>query len=108
MPFSSAEEVFQKMPEAFDPAAAGSLEAVFQFNFSDEGQGPWNVVIKDGACQVAPGTHASPSVTLALSADTWVSMVNKEINGMQAFMAGKLKVSGDMLLAQKIEQLFPL
>ena len=32
----------------------------------------------------------------------------KEINGIQAFMNGQLKASGDIMLAQRIEQLFPL
>jgi putative sterol carrier protein len=35
-------------------------------------------------------------------------MVNKELNGMQAFMSGQLKASGDIMLAQRMEQLFPL
>jgi putative sterol carrier protein len=34
-------------------------------------------------------------------------MVNGELNGMQAFMSGQLKVSGDIMLAQRIPELFP-
>jgi putative sterol carrier protein len=66
------------------------------------------VVVKDGKCEVNEGTHASPNVTLTMSAETWLQIVNKETNGMQAFMSGNLKASGDIMLAQRIEQLFPL
>lgn len=50
----------------------------------------------------------SPSVTLTMSGETWIGMVNKEVNGMQAFMSGQLKASGNIMLAQRIEQIFPV
>jgi putative sterol carrier protein len=94
------------MANSFNPSNAQGLDAVFQYNITGDGGGMWHVVVKDGACQVNTGTHPSPSVTLTLDAETWLGMVNKEINGMQAFMSGKLQVSGDIMLAQKIESLF--
>ena len=108
MAVTDVKEIFAKMPEAFNPNAAQGLDAVFQFDISGDNGGSWNVVIKDGACQVQEGTHDSPTVTLSLSDETWVGMVNKQVNGMQAFMSGQLKVSGDIMLAQRIEQLFAL
>ena len=108
MAYTQVSDVFAKMPNAFNPAAAQGLDAVFQFEITGEGGGSWNVIIKDGACQVNEGNHETPSVTLNMSAETWVGMVNKEVNGMQAFMTGQLKASGDIMLAQRIEQLFQL
>ena len=108
MAFTDVKEVFGKMPEAFNPSAAQGVDAVFQFEITGDGGGNWSVVVKDGACQVQEGTHDSPSVTLTMSGETWLGMVNKQVNGMQAFMSGQLKASGDIMLAQRIEQLFPL
>jgi len=108
MAFTEAKDVFSKMANAFNPGAAQGLDAVFQFEITGEGGGNWYVAVKDGACEVAEGTHDSPNVTLTMSGETWVGMVNKEVNGMQAFMSGQLKASGDIMLAQRIEQLFPL
>jgi putative sterol carrier protein len=42
-----------------------------------------------------------------MSCETWLSIVNRELNAMQAFMGGQLKVSGDIMLAQRIPELFP-
>ncbi|UCG67276.1 MAG: SCP2 sterol-binding domain-containing protein [Deltaproteobacteria bacterium] len=56
--------------------------------------------------QVNEGSHESPNVTLTMSAETWLDIVNRELNGMQAFLSGKLKASGDIMLAQRIEKLF--
>ena len=108
MAFTDVKEVFGKMPEVFNPSAAQGMDSVFQYEITGDGGGNWSVIIKDGACQIQEGTHDSPSVTLTMSAETWLGIVNKQTNGMQAFMSGQLKASGDIMLAQRIEQLFPL
>jgi len=108
MAFTEVKEIFGKMPQVFDADAAQGLDTVFQYEITGNNSGNWNVVVKDGTCQVSEGVHASPSVTLTMSGDTWLGIVNKETNGMQAFMSGDLKATGDIMLAQRIEQLFPL
>lgn len=107
MALTSTQEVFTKMTEVFNPSAAQNMDSVFQFNISGEGGGEWYVVIKDGKCEVNQGSHDSPTVTLSLASDTWLAIVNKETTGMAAFMSGKLKASGDIMLAQRIPELFP-
>jgi putative sterol carrier protein len=99
-------EVFTRMPEALNPSAAQGMNAVFQLDITGQGGGKWHVVVRDGACQVNEGSHEAPNVTLTMSSETWLSIVNKESNGMQAFVSGTLKVSGDIMLAQRIEKLF--
>jgi putative sterol carrier protein len=108
MAFTEVKEIFGKMPEVFNADAAQGLDAVFQYEITGDSGGNWSVVVKDGTCQVSEGVHESPSVTLTLSGDTWLGIVNKTTNGMQAFMSGDLKATGDIMLAQRIEQLFPL
>lgn len=108
MAITNVKEVFTKMPESFNANAAKGLDAVFQFDVTGEGGGNWNVTVKGGTCQVQEGKAGSPTVTLTLSGETWLAMVNKQTNGMQAFMSGKLKLTGDMMLAQRIPDLFSL
>lgn len=105
---SEVNDIFVKMPDVFNAAAAQGLDAVFQFDITGEGGENWSVIVKDGTCQVSEGVNESPTVALTMSAETWVGMINKEVNGMQAFMSGQLKATGDIMLAQRIEQLFPL
>ena len=108
MAFTNVKEVFAKMPESFDANAAQGLNAVFQFDITGDDGGKWNVAVKDGACAVNEGACDLPTVTLTMAADTWLAMVNKELNGMQAFMSGKLKASGDIMLAQRFATIFPV
>jgi 3-hydroxybutyryl-CoA dehydratase len=107
MAIANVKEVFEGMPGVFNASAAQGLDAVFQFEITGDGGGNWNVAIKDGSCNITEGTHDAPTTTLTMSGETWLAMVNGELNGMQAFMSGQLKVSGDIMLAQRIPELFP-
>jgi len=104
---TDVKEVFTKISEVFNASAAQGVDAVFQFNITGDGGGNWNVTVRDGICQIQEGIHDTPTVTLTMSGETWLAMANKELNGMQAFMSGKLKASGDIMLAQRIAKLFP-
>ncbi len=108
MAFTSVNEVFEKMPEVFNPAAASGLDIVYQFDISGAESGQWNVIIKDGACEVNKGTHPSPNVTLSMADVDWIAMSNGQLNGMTAFMTGKLRASGDIMAAQRIPSIFPM
>lgn len=106
MAITNVKEVFAKAAEAFNPNAAQGLNAVFQYDITGDDGGTWNVTIKDGTCQVREGSHDSPTVTMSMSGETWLAIVNNELNGIQAFLSGKLQVSGDTMLAQRIPELF--
>lgn len=106
MAITSVKDIFGGMPAAFNAAAAKGINATFQFDITGEGGGSWNVSVKDGVCQVVEGKAASPTVTLTMASETWLGIVNKQVNAIQAFMGGKLKLTGNMMLAQKIQDLF--
>jgi putative sterol carrier protein len=108
MAITSVKDVFSGMPASFNAAAAKGINAIFQFEITGADGGSWNVNVKDGACQVAEGKHSAPTVTLTMASDTWLGIVNKQVNPIQAFMGGKLKLTGNMMLAQKITDIFKL
>jgi putative sterol carrier protein len=107
MILTNVKYIFTKMSENFNSGAAQGLDVVFQFDITGDGGGNWNVAVKDGTCQIREGTHEAPTVTLSMSCEIWLSIVNKELNAMQAFKGGQLKVIGDIMLAQRILELFP-
>ncbi len=107
MALTDIKEIINNMPEFFNPSAAQGLDVVIQYDISGDGGGKWHIKIKDGACKIQEGSNESPDVTLIMPDETWLAIVNKETDGMQAFMSGQLKVAGDIMIAQRIEQLFP-
>ena len=59
-----------------------------------------------GKAEVTKGTASAPNMTLSMSAQDYVDMIMGKLNGQMAFMSGKLKISGDMGLAMKMQSLF--
>ncbi len=98
----TASELINKLPVAFNPDAAAGTHCVMQFNTAT----PSYATIKDGACTVSEGTAASPDVTLTIGDEDLVALFTGELNGMTAFMTGKLQLDGDLMLAQRLSSLF--
>jgi putative sterol carrier protein len=104
---SSVKEYFDTIDTRFQAEAAKGVNAVFQFELSGPGGGTYAVHVDDGKVAVKEGVHDAPTVTLKMDADDYVKMSNGKINGHWAVMTGKLKVSGNMMVAMKMQQLFP-
>ena len=51
------------------------------------------------------GGVPKPDTTFTTSSDTWPAIAEAQ-DPMRAFMTGKLKVTGDMMLAMKVPTLF--
>lgn len=102
---ATIKEITASLSNRFKPEAAGNLNAVFQFEID---QAHYFIAVHDGSCQVSEGEHASPHVTLTMSQATLEQLMSNELTGMQAFMTGKLKTQGDMMLATKLSPLFDL
>lgn len=104
---SSVKEYFDTLSSRFVASASKGLDAVYQFELSGDGGGTWHVKINDGAMEVVAGASAAPSATLKMSADNFVKMSNGQLNGVMAYMKGQMKVSGNVMLAQKMQAIFP-
>ena len=103
---TTAKESFAMMPSRFNKEAAKGLNAVYQFDLSGDAGGKWHVIIKDQNIEVKEGTHASPNITISMTAQDYVDMTTGKLNGQVAFMSGKLRIAGDMGLALRMQQLF--
>ncbi len=107
MPLTIA-DLMARMPAAFLPEKAAGLDAVIQFKFTGPEPGDWYATIKDGKVEVAQGTAPSPKMTLSADSGDYVKILTGELDGMQAFMQGKIKLTGDLNLAMKLTQMFKI
>ncbi|MTI14646.1 SCP2 sterol-binding domain-containing protein [Sansalvadorimonas verongulae] len=98
-------EVFDDMKGKFNSDAAAGLDLVFQFDIEDGDT--YHLIVKDGACEIVEGANDDPNVTLIMDSATLSGVMSGEMDGMQAFMMGKLRAEGDMMLATKLSELFP-
>ncbi len=101
-------DLMAEMPAAFLPEKAAGMEAVVQFHFTGAETGEWNAAIKDGRCTVGQGPSPNPSLTLKADSGDFLRIFSGELDGMQAFMQGRLSFTGDMNLALKLLSIFEI
>ncbi len=102
---ASLDQAFEGMAAAYNPAKA-TREAVFQWDVATpEGVETYTVRCGD-TCTVQHGKAESPTVTLGLSLPDFLRLILGQLDGMQAFMSGKLKLTGDVMLAQVMQSWF--
>lgn len=101
----------QKVPAvlATSPEKAKDVAAVYLFKISGPDGGTWTVDLVSTPPTCKPGEHGTPQCTIESSDEDFRGMVD---GGMQAamslFFSGKLKVSGDPMLATKLSKLLQM
>jgi alkyl sulfatase BDS1-like metallo-beta-lactamase superfamily hydrolase len=85
-----------------DPAKAKTINAVYQFNVTGPAGGTWTIDLKSDPPGVKAGPAEKAGCTVTVGDADFVAITEGKLNSQQAFMAGKLKVAGDMGLAMKL------
>jgi putative sterol carrier protein len=104
---TSVKDYFETLPQRFQAAAAKGVNATFQFELSGDGGGTYHVKVEDGSMAVGEGPATKANATIKMKGEDYVKMVNGQLSGTMAFLKGQMKIAGDMILAQKMQQLFP-
>jgi putative sterol carrier protein len=104
---TSVQNYFETLPQRFQSEASKGLHAIFQFELSGEGGGTYHVKVDDGRMEIVPGAADKANTTIKMAGDDYVKMVNGQLSGTMAFLRGKMKIAGDMILAQKMQAIFP-
>lgn len=80
-----------------------SLNAIIQFQITDNGNGIWNIVVENGFVkEVTNKALEKPTCTFILCSDTFLSILRHEITPQKAFFTRKVDIRGDMVLALKM------
>jgi putative sterol carrier protein len=80
-----------------------SLNAIIQFEITDDRNGIWNVEVENGLVkEVTKKAVENPTCTFILDSSTFLSIIKREITPQQAFFKGRVHIKGDILLALKM------
>src|SRR5262245_17979422 len=104
---NSCTDYFESINERFVAEEAKGVNATFVYELEGPGGGTWTLTVTDGKVSVAAGAAANPTVTYKMAAEAYVQLANGEINGAKAFLTRKLKVSGSIPMAQKMNKFLP-
>lgn len=101
-------DIMEHMPESFLAEKAVGLNAFVQLRFTGVEAGDWLITIRDQKCTVEPGTTPKPQLTLTMDSKDYIDLTLGKLNGMTAYMQGKIKMSGDISLAMRFTNLFKM
>jgi putative sterol carrier protein len=102
-------EIFARMAEHLDPAKAKGHDAVVHFPILDRPDGGYDefeLIVKDGKCEVSETPSEEPRVTLKVHPVGFLKLITNQASGPGLFMTGKLKIEGDLMYAPQIASLF--
>ncbi|MGC8585221.1 MAG: SCP2 sterol-binding domain-containing protein [Thermoplasmata archaeon] len=72
------------------------------FQFKTENQNYYLQFKEDGSAEVFEGEHPAPSVTMTAKDSDFSDIMTGKLDGVRAFFTGKLKISGNAMLANKL------
>ncbi|CAL7938954.1 unnamed protein product [Xylocopa violacea] len=80
--------------------------AIFQFNVKGDEAGTWFLDLKNGEGAAGKGKPSQPpDATLTMDSQNFFAMFSGKLKPASAFVMGKLKISGDLRKALKLEKL---
>jgi putative sterol carrier protein len=107
----SAHDLFNvQMPKALEkaPDKAREVGSNYVFKITGEGGGEWTVDLKSSEPKIHQGILPGADCTIEIAHADFIALLGSPALGMQLFMQGKLKVSGDPMLAMKLQKLFSI
>ncbi|MBM4386797.1 MAG: SCP2 sterol-binding domain-containing protein [Deltaproteobacteria bacterium] len=86
-----------------NPERAKKLGGIYEFVISGEGGGTWTVDLT--APLVKEGADPKMQVRIRMSNDDFVAVATKKEDAMKFFLAKKIAVEGNLMLAMKLRDL---
>jgi putative sterol carrier protein len=90
------------------PDKARELNAIYAFKITGDGGGEWTVDLTANPPTCTRGDSGKAQCTVEIAHEDFKQMLTDPNAGMQLYFQGKLRVSGDPMLAMKLQQLFDL
>ena len=104
---AALDTIFEGMKSALNPENA--IDCVVGYELTEDSTThSYAVTVKDKAATYEKREPTDARVTIGLSVVDFLRLITGDLDAMQAFMQGKLKLKGDMMFAQQVPQMFGL
>jgi len=102
----SISTIFAQIESHITPDVIESTKATFLFDVTGAEAGTWFIDLKNAPGKAGQGKpDFTPDATLKMDSKDFFSMMTGQLKPANAFLGGKLKISGDMSKAMKMEKL---
>jgi putative sterol carrier protein len=96
-------EFFEQVPRRVDPEQARGLDGAYRFDI--DGAGTWRLE-SDGDRVLVSESDAPADCVIRADEATFLEIVEGRLSAMSAYMAGKIRVEGDLGLAMRLRNVF--
>jgi alkyl sulfatase BDS1-like metallo-beta-lactamase superfamily hydrolase len=106
---SILDEIFRRMAEHVDAEKAKGIDAILMWKITDKpggGEDTYEVTLNNGIVTVSQEPTATPRVTFTVGPAAFLRLVSGAQPGPVLFMAGKLKIEGDLMFASQVATMF--
>jgi len=101
--YKSPQEVFTRVKSVASEDIVKQVQAIYMFDVENEGQ--WYIDFKNAPGDAGEGSPGDkPDVTIKMNNEIFLKIFNRELSAANAFMTGKIKVSGDLAKALTLEK----
>jgi putative sterol carrier protein len=102
--------IFWQIPKQIDTAQAASMKTSIRWSITgrpDDGLDTYQLEVDDGRCWVTRGERMSdPRLTVTIDGVDFVRLISGNLEPMQAYFKGEIKLAGDIMVAAKLASLF--
>ncbi|KAG6803224.1 hydroxysteroid dehydrogenase-like protein 2 isoform X1 [Apis mellifera caucasica] len=99
-------QIFTVIQANLNHELVNKIGAIFQFNVKGNEAGTWFLDLKTGDGVAGKGKpNQSPDATLTMDSENFFAMFSGKLKPASAFLMGKLKISGNLQKAMKLEKL---
>lgn len=92
--------------EAFGKAVGSTSAKLQQVVGGPDGEQRYWIKIDGGRVEMGPGDIDGPDATITQDHDTAMALARSELNPVSAFMSGKLRIGGNMMLLMQLQGAF--
>ncbi|CAH0564147.1 unnamed protein product [Brassicogethes aeneus] len=105
-PQGEVAKLFKAIENSISQDTVSGTQAIFQFVVTGDEAGKWYVDLKNGKGSCGQGEPKSaPDATLTMDSKNFFNMFSGKLKPATAYMMGKLKISGNLQKALKLEKL---
>ncbi|KAF7379070.1 hypothetical protein HZH66_015304 [Vespula vulgaris] len=99
-------EIFSAINANLNSELVSKTNALYQFNVKGEEASTWYLDLRNGNGSTGKGEPKDPAdATLTMNSEQFFAMFSGKLKPTTAFMTGKLKISGNLQKAMKLEKL---
>ena len=101
--------IFWQMPRQVDASAVADTSTVIRWVITGRADGTedvYSLLVEGGRARTERGEHGDPRLTVTLDGVEFLKLASGNTDPMQAYFTGRITLSGDIMVAAKMAQMF--